>query len=304
VQQRLNAAEETQMGNEFLKADASLTKDLKAARTPDEIRELLGNAVDRSQIGYRRDPATGKFIATGESADTEAARAAAAAADTGHIYTRTVNIGGKDFDFTSTDPDLLEHQILSAQAVVAELTNPANQTHHEQTSAERAADSAMLQLKMQRGEISLKEYLERSDAVKDYLANQGISIDTLRENAQKQEGEAYQKSWAQATETFLNGPGASWPRGNRNLAQMQTAVLALGLQDAEDKVDALLRAYEYLKQNDMLFERDTTPTDVIDSLKSASPQEILEAWKQAQPGAGMGDGTAANAAFIESFRRR
>jgi hypothetical protein len=97
--------------------------------------------------------------------------------------------------------------------------------------------------------------LERSGAVKEYLENQGIPIDDLREAVQEKSSTRFEQSWADATQEFLNGPyGADWPGGDQNLEIIGLKLQQLGLTDAEDKVGALAKAYADMKSNSQVQE--------------------------------------------------
>jgi hypothetical protein len=78
--------------------------------------------------------------------------------------------------------------------------------------------------------------------------------------------------------------------------------------DADDKVGALVQAYEYMKQHEALIPYEqTTPAAtaaVNKALNESSPEEILDVWKKSQQGAGFGSAAEANAAFIATFRKR
>jgi len=289
----------------FMKSDKNLDADVNKAQTPDEIREMLYRAVERSQIGFSRDPVSGRFTSTGDPAT-------AASAAEPHTYTRSVMIGGQTFDFTANDPETLEVQINAAREVYAHLENAQSDAVDEPTAAEIEAahqrklfNDMQAQSEFQRGEISVKEYLERTGAVGDYLESQGIDIDQLRENTQAHEAQVYEQSWAQAVQKFLSvdGPGADWP-GGKNQKLIETALIALGLSD-QPSVESLAKAYDYLKQNGTLFphEAEVTQADIVRATEKMAPAEILELWKQSQPGASYGDGTKANEAFISQFRK-
>lgn len=303
---------------EWMKGDAAYDKDINRANTVDEILELSRNARDRGLAanGVTRNPITGQFEAAVRDAaeQDESARAAAAAAAAsgatradGQEYSRVVTIAGKQIEFSNTSPELLERDIQQAQKLAEVWQQPSAEEQEKQAKNARelaAADRAELDRQLRLGIITTSDYLSKSGAVGDYLEAQGISLDALRERSQEEASKAYQQSWANATREFLNGPGATWPGGNKNLAQMQMAVNALGLIDAEDKVAALVQAYEYLKQAGTLFDREVTQAEILKSTQDMTPAEILQAWKEQQPGYAMGDATAANQALINSFRRR
>lgn len=300
------------MATEFdrMKADKTLEKDINSANNSAEIRELLLRSVERSGIADR-DPVTGQYVPRDRSQ-------AAPPAEEPHTFTRTVEIGGKMFDFTASSEEMLEYQIQSARAVAEELQNtaaPRVEEREEPTEAERQQklwEQSQLQLKFQRGEIGVKEYLEQSGAIGDYLESQGISVEGLREQAQTREGKQFEKSWQEATGAFLNGPGTDWPGGEKNQAVIQNMLIAMNLQDAEDKVGALVQAYNEMKKQGVIFEREATEGEVLkafdprtgDAWKDTTPQELIEIFKRGQEGFNIGDSSKANETFVNLFRRK
>ena len=109
------------------------------------------------------------------------------------------------------------------------------------------------------------------------------------------------QSWAQATEAFLNGPGADWPGGAQNLQIIGMEIASHPeLINAEDKVAALAQAYQYMKEKNIVLDPGITTQEQVLALadQAKSPQELLEAFKESH----RGDTESANAAFISAFR--
>lgn len=296
----------------FMKGDDAYTRDINKTQNFDEILELSRRARDRSPLanGVTRNPITGQFEAAVRDAQEtdESARAAASGvthAD-GEVYSRTIEINGRAIEFSNTSQELLERDIAQAQELAKVWAQPSQEEQDAAAKNAReiaAADRAELERELRLGIIDAATYLERSGAVGEYLQSQGVDINTLREQSQKLEAENFQGSWAQATDQFLAGPGARYPGGVKNQKQMEMAIQVLGLQD-QPSVESLVKAYEYLKSREALFVPDTAEAEARKFAANATPQEILEAWKQRQPGYEMGDASAANAALIQSFRRR
>jgi hypothetical protein len=129
-----------------------------------------------------------------------------------------------------------------------------------------------LELKFKRGEIGAKEFIEQSGAVKEYLTQQGVDLESLREATNTH----FEQSWAAATDEFLNSPeGSSWP-GAGNLQVIQNLLTANHLEDAEDKVGALKACFQHMKENDLVQENpELTRTTKISQANSVD--EIREA---------------------------
>jgi hypothetical protein len=134
----------------------------------------------------------------------------------------------------------------------------------ENTAEQQALDAAAkaeLELKFKRGEISTTQYLEQSGAIAEALEKTlGVPIEQVVETFKKTSGEAYMQSWANATtEFFQTEEGKKWPGGEANKAKL-AEVLAMPLegggtlQDAPNKVEALLAAYQYMQQENLLVE--------------------------------------------------
>jgi tRNA nucleotidyltransferase/poly(A) polymerase len=250
-----------------------LTKRLSEARSRDEIDQILHEAKPA-------EPAT---------------------------FSRTEKIGGKDFTFEAASELELERAVQGALRVAAELQPPAPVVDYVQAgrdAAVRFAERADLELRYKRNEVSTQEYLEQSGAVKDYLENQGIPLDELRQTVEETRHKAFEQSWADATTTFLQS-GVSWPGGERNKQILGLKLQELGLIDATDKVAAISQAYAAMKKDNLIFANDAArPRDpdgryaaaAPPDLDRATPSELLEAWKSAQPSA-----EAANKTFSALF---
>jgi hypothetical protein len=121
------------------------------------------------------------------------------------------------------------------------------------TLEERAA----LDLAFQLGQVSMSEYLERSNSVSDYLANQGIRVEDLREQVAEKQSEMVTQSWQAATDEFLAGAGNWWPGGDSNLAKIGAVLVEMGCEESPC-VENLRRAAEYLRDNGQLVETAET----------------------------------------------
>jgi len=297
---------------EFLKGDKAFDEAVRKVNSQQELDALLRDSVARSQIGYTWDAIRGQYVATGESGGAlgEAIAAAPAGATDASQGEKRVVIAGKEFIFYGT-PEEIQVQVDAAVTVYDELRSPDD--HHAQPTAaeieeDRVAEvlrQTELQLKMQRGEISIAKYINESGAVKDWLTSQGVDLEQLRQQAQVRDAEAYESAWTQATQKFLNesATGKLWPGGEQNQKLLQNAVLLLDLQDSPS-VESLEAAFEQMKKDGTVFSHEQMQSEILKSTNDMSPEEILLAWKEQQPGYGMGDASKANAELISLFRRR
>jgi hypothetical protein len=284
-----------------MKSDKALDADLNKATTFDEIRDLLHNALERSpEVGFTRDPATGQFVRRDPLAPAEQDASAKAAAAPRVFEKKGVVIAGKSFDFSAPSELELARQIASANEVAAALASDESVTPRSaRAAAARNAEQDVLDkvdadMAFRRGEISTVEYLERTHAIEDALAARGVDVSKLS-------ADQFEQGWADATTTFLQGAGASWPGGTKNRALLGDKLAAMGLTEAADKVAALAAAYEALKRAGTLFDGDFSQAQVEAMTDKATPQEILQAWKESVQPDVHADATQANEVFIKTF---
>src|SRR5579871_187385 len=241
-----------------MQADKALVRDLEKATTPEEIRDLLHAAVDRSGIAAR-DEVTGQFVRR----DPLTPAAQTVHADEPKQITKVEKIGGRDITFTGTELEVAQ-QITAAYRVVEALTpapEPQVRITQQKTKAEierEISDRAELDLQFRRGQLTTEEYLTRTNAVGEFLAQRGFDL----EAAAKAQ---YEKSWAEATEEFLHNTeeGQSWKGGQRNLQQIGTIILAHGWDNAADKVAALRAAAKEMREKGLEFDGDVSPEEII-----------------------------------------
>lgn len=113
-----------------------------------------------------------------------------------------------------------------------------DQGRHDETEATHVAAAAELELRWKRGEITGAEYLEKSGAMDQYLAARGI--DVAAHQAQLQDGQKYEQSWADAAKAWL-GQHPDWEGGEVRKAEVAKRIQALGLDDSPS-VDSINRA--------------------------------------------------------------
>jgi len=78
---------------------------------------------------------------------------------------------------------------------------------------------------------------------------------------------AFEQSWADAVQEFLHSPaGADWPGGDKNKEILGQLLVANGLQDASDKVQALADTFEHMRLYRLL------DTSVVETIQAASKQ--------------------------------
>jgi len=286
---------------EQIKPDGAYLNDLREARSAQDLADAARTLRERAQ-GLVFDAASGQYRSTAPAAST-----------TEREFTRTEVIGGREFTFTGPSESALSASIEGAKVAAAEFENAQARDDSGRFVGRNAdgddggaeiARQTELELQFRRGEISVKEYIEQSGAVTEFLESQGVPLDELREVAGLRQAHAFEQDWVAATETFLAGPGGDWPGGNANKTNLQNALVALGLMDADDKVGALVQAYEYMKQNNALipYEQANVSAAIQKELATASPEELIRVWREQY--ASGGDAAAANRALIESFRRK
>ena len=276
---------------EFLKNDKKLDADINRATTFEDLRALLENATSRSGIADR-DLVTGQFVRRDPLTP-----AAQTVAPEDERITKTEVIGGKEFTFTGTALEV-EQQIGNAYRI-AEAVRPVEQpvtprsvrAAQTKTQAEierDICDRTELDLQFRRGQLTTAEYLDRTNAIGEFLESKGFDVEAAAANQ-------FESDWAQSVQTFLRDTpeGQSWKGGQKNLAIIGNLILSHGLLDAADKVAALRTLAAEMAEKGLMFDSDVSPEQMIEATNNATPQEILEAWKEKQ-----GTPEAANEAFI------
>jgi DNA gyrase inhibitor GyrI len=277
------------MSESFMQADKHLEKDINKATTYEDLVGLLHNSLERSNIATR-DPETGQFVRRDPLSP-----AAQTVAPAEEEVKKTEVIGGKEFTFTGTADEVskaVADAYRVAEAVTTQAAEPVTpRSVRAKTQAERErdiCDRTELDLQFRRGELTTAEYLDRTNAIGEYLAEKGFDVDAAA-------GKQFEQSWQQATESFLHDTpeGQTWKGGQKNMELIGNLIQSHGLIDAEDKVAALRLLAREMAEKGLMFDGDYTPEQVNEMTTSANPQEILEAWKEKQR-----DPETANQEFI------
>lgn len=271
---------------------------LNAPSVTEELKQAITSAIDPATL---RAAIIAEAEKQAAEQTTTAAQVAAAKAETERQaaaqtqeFTRTEVIGGQEFIFTAPNELELERQITnalrvanalqSAAPVVEDVVDPAAV---QRQAEEQAAAKAELDLKFKRGEISAKEYIQQSGAFDEYLAEQGIPVAELKNSVEQNQNKRFEQSWADATQEFLNSQGgADWPGGDRNLQLIGLQLQSMGLVEAEDKVGALIQAYQALKSTGMIFKEEPaaqTTQQTQQTQQTQKPQQTQT--QQTQPAA-------------------
>jgi hypothetical protein len=226
------------------------------------IAEAEKQLATKTQLDADQEAAT-QAAAAKVAADQAAAEAVEKANQT---FTRTEVIGGKEFHFEAASELEIERQVLNAYKVAYNVQQPMERAEPivDQAAVAAAAEAEVLartelERKFRLGEISAKDYIEQSGAVDEFLRNQGISVESLKNVVETNAAAAVQQSWAEASETFKNTVGADWPGGVKNRALLGDKLAAMGLVDAEDKVAAMAQAWAAMKQTGAYFENGDAP---------------------------------------------
>jgi hypothetical protein len=115
-------------------------------------------------------------------------------------------------------------------------------------SADDIAAKVELELRFKRGDIDAATYLAESGAIDQYLASQGITLQDLKQNADKN----YEANWEASTTTFLSRH-PEWVGGQENLQRMGETLSSLGLTDSPS-VESLEAAYAELRSQNRIAE--------------------------------------------------
>jgi hypothetical protein len=252
-----------------IKLSRSLQEQIASATTAAEVTELMHEAA-RTQ-GIIQTTSDGYDVATEPQAQPRS-------------FAARVTVGGESLLIEAATPAELD-------AKVAEVTRGALES--QPLTADVRAE---LELNFKRGSVSAAEYLTRSGLVEDYLAKRGVPIEAIRDSIGERANDAVSSGeWARATERFLASPaGADWPGGQHNLEIIGMKIAELGLTSAEDKFQALCDAYEAMKASGTIFESADPQAELS---RDASPEQLLEAWKNGVRVTGQDEGSAFSSLF-------
>jgi hypothetical protein len=273
-----------------------------------EIQEALKNANHEQIKEIFHEAQVDQKIATrtwdGDLILMPIAQKPAAAAPT-NSFTRTEVIGEREFTFEAPTEAELTSMILQAYKV-AEAMQPSSGPVQQRDERGRFAKAeqvvsdetkADLLLKFQLGQISASDYIEQSGAMSEYIET-NVGIQGGVEGVKQVVAKHYEQSWADASKSFL--AQSDWPGGEKNKNLLGLTIQKLGLQDAEDKVAALVAAYADMRREGLIFEEKPAVPEVpkvtIDT-SNMTPQEILDEWKKSV-------GENPDTAFSNLFGRR
>jgi hypothetical protein len=258
---------------------------IQAAVSTDAVRGLLIAEAEK-QLATTTQLAADQSAAEQAVTDKAAADAAAAAeiAKANQVFTRTEIIGGKEFQFSASTEGELDRQVLGAYKVAYAVQQPVERVAEvDPEAAAKAAEAevlakAELERKFKLGEISAKEYIEQSGAVNEFLAAQGISVDSLKTVVEKSKADAVHQSWASASETFRTSTvGSDWPGGVKNRQLLGDKLAALGLVDADDKVAAMAQAWSAMKESGAYFPNGDEAAPVVKDAAVVDPAVAAKA---------------------------
>ena len=283
-----------------------LEKAIKAATDPVALRSAILAEAERQQAAVLQKTADD---AANAAAAATAAATAAAATEAARSHFRTENIGGRDFEFTADSEAELDQMILNAYRIAYSVREDAAATETvivdpaaearaaEVAAAAEAVAKAELEQKFKRGEISAADFIEQSGAVRDYLANQGVPIESLKATVKQAQNTEVTQSWEAASAAFLqSSAGANWPGGDQNKNLIGLKVAEMGLVDAQDKVAALSQAWAEMQRTGMVFATGAVdPAVQAAAAEAARVAAAAEATRVAASG-GAGGGAAAIAA--------
>jgi len=253
--------------NSAIRVDASLEEKLKGA-THEQIKELLKEAAVEQRLAVRE---------WDQSILTATELASTAPKKVGKVV---VLNGVKHSLIGNDEADLLAQENAMYRAAMeqpAATTQQATEQPHDIStgrfvSAEDAAATAELELQFKRGDISAADYLQKSGAVADYLAKQGVPLEDLKAQVAEKQGQRLEQSWADATEEF-KARHPEWAGGEFNKNAIGQILVENNLIGAEDKVAALELAYNHARENNLLGENPDT-TYARELSEARSPEEI------------------------------
>jgi hypothetical protein len=144
----------------------------------------------------------------------------------------------------------------------------------EEEHVEQVLQENELRLKMQRGEISVSDYISQTHALDSYMKeNYGIDREAVA-------GKRFEQEWVDATREWLQGDGKSWIGGEENSRRAQEIIaennLENGFDGNGDKKAVLTAVHRYMIENNLLV----TPPELKhqrDIQNANSPEELRSA---------------------------
>ena len=207
-------------------------------------------------------------------------------------YAKTITINGKDYRVEGTSEIDVERAVGALYKSVLGQGTPQPTRQVEQPRNERgqfaaateqvsAEQKAGLDLQFQLGQITTAEYIERSGAVGDYLAKQGVPVEDLKAAVSDRQDSRLEKSWESATKEFMaSAAGNDWVGGDENLATVNRILNQEGLAE-KPSADTLADVWNYMKQNPSLIAEnpDLTARDqdseLEDKINQSTSQEEI-----------------------------
>ena len=263
-----------------IKATPSVEAEINAAQSVSQISEILHRAALDQKL-YEPDPydRDGKDWSTMRIVPQPAQQAAQTAA-----LSKTITVNGITYALTGTAEDLTRLETELYRAALQTKTAPSQEQPRDAASGrfvEQHVDDAAetnrladLQLRFQLGQLDAASYIRESGAITSYLNEQGVDIDALKEFSATKQTERVEKSWASATEEFLQGAGASWPGGTANQQKIGEVLLQMDAAESPS-AENLARAFAYMRSNGLI---DNTESQTHEAISSArTPEELREA---------------------------
>jgi hypothetical protein len=248
--------------NSAIRVDAALEEKLLGA-THEEIKELLKDSAVNQRLAVRE---------WDSSILTPTTLAGTAPKQVGKV----VVLNGVKHSLIADDEagllaaeNALYRQTMQPTATVEPAVQPRNE-RGQFVTAEDAANKAELELQFKRGDISASDYLQRSGAISDFLEQQGVPLENLKEAVAEKQSERFTQSWAQATEEFLHSPeGSDWIGGEANKNILGTLITENALID-QPSAATLAKIWNHMKENNLAVENaDTTYQRELSEARSA-----------------------------------
>jgi hypothetical protein len=224
-------------------------KSLAEATSSDQIRDIV-SAQPRDEKG--------KFVST-TAAPTTTTEKKDPDPNEPTVYKDTFLIGGKEVEFTGDSPADVLKQVKVAQQTweMAKKPEPKVEPVKPAVSAE---ELAALQLKASTGDLKAhEEYLVKSGFLDRYLESKGFKPDEYKQVLQERASDKVAKDWNGAVQDFLKD--SDWPGGTQNEKLLKYKLAELKDDKGQPLAyspskDSLLKAYEALKAENMLFPRE------------------------------------------------
>lgn len=240
-------------------------KSLSEATSSEQIRDIVASQPRDEKGQFAAGTTTAKVAVTTTPEKKEG--------DEPTVYKDTFLIGGKQVEFTGDSPADVLKQVKVAQQTweMAKAPEPKKEEVKPPFTPE---ELAALQLKASSGDLkAIEEYMVKSGAIDRYLESKGFKPEEYKAILEERATTKVVKDWDGAVKDFL--AGSDWPGGTQNEKLLKYKLAELKDDKGQPLAyspskESLMKAYESLKEEGMLFAREEQKTEEVKPVTTAA----------------------------------